>query len=103
MPRTWNKNSNFKIYKNKLLEIWRNIFSFPNNLPQSYLRMDECIKAEYLQDPDYNVEQEFKTSFIWCSSGKFKFGQSLSENSNHALYQEENPHRGLLSLQNYQN
>ena len=22
--------------------------------------MEECIKAEYLQDPDYNVEQEFK-------------------------------------------
>ena len=42
------------------MEIWKNILSFPNNLPLSYLRMDECINAEYLQDPDYNAEQEFK-------------------------------------------
>ena len=28
---------------------------------------------------------------------------SLNENSNHAMYQEENPHRGLLFLQNYHN
>ena len=26
--------------------------------------------------------------------------KSLSEKSNHAMYQDENPHRGLLSLQN---
>ena len=57
MPRTWNE---IKLQNLYYLEIWKNILSFPGNLPLSYLRMDECIKAEYLQDPDYNVEQEFK-------------------------------------------
>ena len=41
----------------------------------------------------------FKTSFILSSSRKFKFGQSLSEKVNHTMYQDENPHRCLLSLQ----
>ena len=36
-------------------------------------------------------------------AGNSNLTKSLSENSNHAMYQEENPHRGLLFLQNYQN
>ena len=36
-------------------------------------------------------------------AGNSNLAKRLSENSNHAMYQEENPHRGLLSLQNYQN
>ena len=32
--------------------------SFHDRTSLSYLRMNGCIKAEYLQRPDYNVEQE---------------------------------------------
>ena len=33
-------------------------------------------------------------------SGNSNLAKSLSEKSNHAMYQDENPHRGLLFLQN---
>ena len=36
-------------------------------------------------------------------AGNSNLAKSLSEKINHAMYQDENPHRGLLSLQNYQN
>ena len=35
-------------------------------------------------------------------AGNSNLAKSLSEKINHAMYQDENPHRGLLSLQNYQ-
>ena len=35
-------------------------------------------------------------------AGNSDLAKSLSEKSNHAMYQDENPHRGLLSLENYQ-
>ena len=35
--------------------------------------------------------------------GNSNLTKSLSEKSNHAMYQDENPHRCLLSLQNLQN
>ena len=36
-------------------------------------------------------------------AGNSDLAKSLSEKSNHAIYQEEKPQRDLLSLQNYQN
>ena len=36
-------------------------------------------------------------------AGNSDLAKSLSEKSNHAMYQDENLHRGLLSLENYQN
>ena len=33
-------------------------------------------------------------------AGNSNLAKSLTEKSNHAMYQDENPHRGLLSLQN---
>ena len=33
-------------------------------------------------------------------AGNSNLAKSLSEKSNHAMYQDANPHRGLLSLQN---
>ena len=33
-------------------------------------------------------------------AGNSNLAKSLSEKSNHAMYQDENPHRCLLSLQN---
>ena len=36
-------------------------------------------------------------------AGNSDLAKSLSEKGSHAMYQDENPHRGLLSLQNYEN
>ena len=36
-------------------------------------------------------------------AGNSDLAISLGEKSNHAMYQNENRHRGLLSLENYQN
>ena len=35
-------------------------------------------------------------------AGNSNLAKSLGEKSNHAMYQNENPHRGLPSLQNYE-
>ena len=58
--------------------------------------------------------QSLKTSYIKNTQaltsvlfdvrvGNSNLTERLSENSYHAMYQEENPHRGFLFLQNYQN
>ena len=36
-------------------------------------------------------------------AGNSNLAKSLGEKSNHAMYQDQNPHRCLLSLQNQQN
>ena len=47
---------------------------------------------EYLRQASFDVR-----------AGNSDLAKSLGKESNHAMYQDENPHRSLLSPQNYQN
>ena len=51
-----------------------------------------CKQAEILREVLFDVQ-----------AGNSNLAKRLSEKSNHAMYQEEDPHRGLQSFQNYQN
>ena len=43
---------------------------------------------------------EIKQVLLDIRAGNSNLAKYLSEESNHAMYQDENPHRGLLSLPN---
>ena len=51
-------------------------------------------------NPPFNREQTLRQVLFDIRAGNSNLAKSLSENSNHGMYQDENPHRCLLSLQN---
>ena len=54
---------------------------------------------------EYNrhKKEELRQVLFDIRAGNSNLAKSLIEISNHAMYQHENPHRCLLSLQNLQN
>ena len=52
---------------------------------------------------NFGKEEGLRQVLFDVRAGNSDLDKSLGEKSNHVMYQDENPHRGLLSLQNYQN
>ena len=48
----------------------------------------------------FELLERLRQVFFDLRAGNSNLAKSLSEKSNHAMYQDENPHRCLLSLQN---
>ena len=46
------------------------------------------------------IYRKLRQVLVGIRAGNSNLAKSLSEKSNHAMYQDENPHRCLLSLQN---
>ena len=50
----------------------------------------------------HQIVEAFRQVLLDVRAGNSNFAKSFSEKSNHTMYQDENPLRGLLSLQNFQ-
>ena len=88
--------------------IWINYRLFRINLLTPLVIVINMIAISACFTPIVKISDIIKTSFIKTSlfdirAGNSNLAKSLSEKINHAMYQDENPHRGLLSLQNCQN
>ena len=51
----------------------------------------------------FRVDTMLRQVLFDVRAGNSDLAKSLNEKRNHVMYQDENPHRGLLPLQNYQN
>ena len=84
------------------------------------MTLDSFIKHEYFPLSQARIDSNFASGIgssiavEWTArflrqvlfdvrAGNSDLAKSLSEKSNHAMYQDENPDRGLLSLENHQN
>ena len=50
--------------------------------------------------PNFLIGNKLRQDLFDLRAGNSDLVKSLTEKSNHAMYQDENPHRCLLSLQN---
>ena len=76
----------------RMLEQWKHCLDYSGvvmavlmDLSKAY----DCIPHDLLRQDLFDLR-----------AGNSNLAKSLTEKSNHAMYQDENPHRCLLSLQN---